>query len=377
MARRWTLLALLLPGVLAAAGGDDAQTLDRAIAELERRQQALQSERGQVHEELARLEEAMGRLAGRLRELAQQDRRLRSQAAELEEARKERRAELAELRRQLAELIRAAYLAGREERLKLLLNQEDPALVGRMLAYHDYLARERSEKIEASRRLLAEIEALSEEIEAKRRRLERLTAEVGEQRRQLAERNEARQALLARIDAQLKAAGERLRQMREDRRRLARVIEASAQALRALEPPGGIAFAKRRGKLRWPLEGRLGARFGTEKIADLRWDGVIIWAPEGREVKAVHPGRVAYADWLRGYGLLLIIDHGDGYMTLYGHNQALLKELGDWVTEGEVIGLAGRSGGLRRAGIYFGIRHQGKAVDPARWCRRGKGRRVG
>jgi septal ring factor EnvC (AmiA/AmiB activator) len=112
-------------------------------------------------------------------------------------------------------------------------------------------------------------------------------------------------------------------------------------------------------------------------VGELRWDGVLISAPEGQEVRAVHHGRVAFADWLRGFGLLLIIDHGDGYMTLYGHNQSLFKETGEWVEAGEPVALVGTSGGRARAGVYFGIRHQGRPVDPGAWCRASRGNRMG
>jgi septal ring factor EnvC (AmiA/AmiB activator) len=129
------------------------------------------------------------------------------------------------------------------------------------------------------------------------------------------------------------------------------------------------SFAALKGKLPWPLAGRTVVRFGSRRRpSGLRWDGLVIAAPLGTEVRAVHRGRVAFSDWLRGFGLLLILDHGDGYMTLYGYNQSLFKEVGEWVETGEPVALAGRSGGRLSPGVYFGIRVHGKPVNPIKWC---------
>ncbi len=136
-------------------------------------------------------------------------------------------------------------------------------------------------------------------------------------------------------------------------------------------------FKALRGGLEWPARGRLVSLFGTQRAGNLKWDGVVIAAKEGSEVKAIHHGRVAFSDWLRGFGLLMIIDHGDGYMSLYGHNQSLFKETGDWVEPGETIAVMGNSGGQRNAGVYFGIRYKGKAVNPKKWCKRVTGNRIG
>jgi septal ring factor EnvC (AmiA/AmiB activator) len=359
------------------ANSREREVLRRAIEELQRQQQRTRAERDGVSAELAALEREIGSLASRLRNLSRERQQLEARHARLLRERKEQEAALDQTRRELAALVRAAYLAGREERLKLFLNQEDPALLSRILGYHDYFTRARSEKLRQLRQRLEEVARLSQEVSDQQQALEQLAKQVSEERQRLAVRNRERKSVLTRLERRLRDEGERLRRMREDEQRLARVVARSQQALQQLKLPDQPEFGEQKGRLIWPLQGRLAITFGTEKIGNLRWDGVIIKAPEGREVKAVHSGRVAYADWLRGYGLLIIIDHGDGYMTLYGHNQSLFKETGDWVSEGEVIGLAGRSGGLRESGIYFGIRHKGRAVNPVRWCRGKSGRKVG
>ena len=141
-------------------------------------------------------------------------------------------------------------------------------------------------------------------------------------------------------------------------------------SLPAMAPAApGARFASLKGRLPLPLAGRVTARFGDDKgIGQLKWRGAFIAAREGQEVRAVHRGRVAYADRLRGFGLLLILEHGDGYMTLYGHNQSLYREVGEWVDAGQVIAAAGNTGDAPQAGVYFEIRHDGEPDDPLRWC---------
>ena len=375
------LLLVLGRGVAArdssADSSKNAERLRHAIEELRHQQQRLKGQRGQLDQALAELDRRIGTIAQRLRELQTERRALDRRLRLLKKQQQKKRREVAALRRELAALVRGAYLAGREERLKLLLNQEDPARISRVLAYHDYLSRTRAEKLRALQDGLKELIRLSSELEEKQRQRRRVAEQLDQERRSLRAQKKQQKRLLANIDKQLRQGDLRLKRMQEDMRRLESVVQESARALQALGAPEQKPFRVRRGRLHWPLAGRIAVHFGAHKIGSLRWEGVIIKAPEGRAVKAVHGGRVAYADWLRGYGLLLIIDHGDGYTTLYGHNQSLLKEVGDWVEEGETIGFAGRSGGFSYPGIYFGIRHAGKPVNPVKWCRRPKGSKTG
>ena len=200
-----------------------------------------------------------------------------------------------------------------------------------------------------------------------------------DEQQQLAASRQQRQQVLGALDRDLQDKGARLARLKQDEQELQALIRKLQETIDDLpevktdERP----LKSLKGRLNWPLKGRMLARFGSRKAGNLRWDGVMIGTPEGRKVKAVHRGRVAFADWLRGYGLLLIIDHGDGYMTLYGNNQSLFKETGEWVEASEPVALAGSSGGRPEPGIYFGIRVKGKAVNPRKWCRRTKGNRVG
>ena len=202
--------------------------------------------------------------------------------------------------------------------------------------------------------------------------LARLNGELGEGDRKL----KARQQEQARLDELLKTIEATLaRQAREaEQRRLAASAGPAAskaagpQVSSSVPSPGGT-FAQARGKLPWPVDGRLLARFGTPRSdSRLKWDGVLIGAPAGTRVRAIHDGRVVFADWLRGAGLLLIVDHGGGYLSLYGHNQSLLKGAGERVRAGEAIATVGSSGGQDSPALYFAIRQQGQPSDPLRWC---------
>lgn len=273
--------------------------------------------------------------------------------------------------------LRSTYITGRQERLRVLLNQQDPALLSRALAYYEYFNRARARRMQEIQHRIDRLATIETDIHSREKELAQLKRDRQAEKQVLEQAQVQRQQIIAQLTQDLTQRGAILENLEQDEAQLNILLKGIQQVLQDLDNPQQQLFQKLRGKLPWPAKGRITASFGSSKIGSLRWDGVIITAREGQELRAVHAGRVAYADWLRGYGLLLIIDHGDAYMSLYGHNQSLFKETGDWVESGDVIGLVGRSGGQANPGIYFGIRHNGKAVNPARWCRKGKGKRVG
>lgn len=374
---------LLWSAAIAATSGDEQRARLEALREriggLQADIQVKEGDRSELSHRLQEAEQQIGRLARRLRVLDGRLARQREHIAALHQDQDRQRVALDEQRAALARQIRAAYAMGRQERLKILLNQQDPATVSRVMAYYDYLSRARAAKMASIRQRSAE---LAETERATRAEERQLAALRGEQERELAamQRSQAqRRQVVAQLTAELTDQGRQLDRLQRDERELERLIRGIGEALADIpaEHLQQVDFGGLRGRLPWPAEGRLVRQFGTPKLGSLVWDGVMIAAPEGNEVRAVHHGRVAFADWLRGFGLLLIVEHGDGYMTLYGHNQSLFKEAGDWVDVNEPIALVGSSGGRERAGVYFGIRHQGRAVDPVRWCRRPQRGRVG
>jgi len=335
-------------------------------------------ERDTLTEELARQERQIGDLTRRLRELDLQITAQRARLAELEGEKSYWGEIVAQHSEVLGELLRAAYVVGRQERLKLILNQENAAVVSRMVVYYDYLNRDRVNRIRAAEDSLAALKRIEAGITEEERRLLSLESETIAEQAKLQQSRQERGRLLARLDEDIRDRGSQLAELEQNAERMESLLVDLQRKLEeaTLAGPSQESFSERRGALMWPAAGRLAERFGAPRRGSgLPWDGVVISAREGSEVRAVFPGQVVFSDWLRGFGLLLIIDHGDGYMTLYGHNQTLFKGAGEQVQAGEVVALAGRSGGRSEAGVYFAIRHQGKPVDPRKWCqaaRRGK-----
>jgi septal ring factor EnvC (AmiA/AmiB activator) len=214
---------------------------------------------------------------------------------------------------------------------------------------------------------------LEQEIAAERAELSRLHDQRQARALTLTQRQQERQQLLARLQEQMRSKGTELEQLTRDEQRLQELVRSLRELLSDIPAAPGDSrpFPSRKGKLDWPVQGSLVASFGSRRaVGDLTWRGILIRAPRGAEVRAVSHGRVAFADWLRGFGLLIIVDHGDGYMTLYGHNQGLYKEAGEWVETGEVIAGVGDGGDLGEAGLYFEVRHKGRPVNPASWMAR-------
>lgn len=266
--------------------------------------------------------------------------------------------------------IRAAYEIGNQEYLKVLLNQEDPNEIARMLAYYDYFNEARVDQIVNYNQTLTELDNVSQALALEVIQLEQNQALLETQRSALAvNQNEKEHALRALI-AQISSTGTEISKLVEDRSRLEKLLERLHTSLANIPTPGSAQpFSGMQGKLQLPATGKISHRFGHQRNqGKLRWHGVFIDAPEGDPVYAVHYGRVVFSDWLRGFGLLLIISHGEGYMSLYGHNQVLYRETGDWVTAGDMIATVGDSGGQNKTGLYFEIRIGGKPSDPQKWC---------
>ncbi len=381
----WPLLVVcLLP--TPPAWGDDLsrreqqlQKLQQRMAGIRARLDAARGQRTELNRQLEHSEQAIGRLARRLRVLQGQLKRQGQRVQALRDNERQQGEALQRQRALLARQIRAAYTMGRQEQLRILLNQEDPAGVSRLLTYYDYLNRERARRMADIRQQLQRLSETRKTMELEQQRLAHLEREQRERKLALEKEQFARRKVVAQLAHEIEGQGAHLSRLHKDEKQLQALLQGLQQALADIpvETSRQISFSKVRGRLPWPVKGVIRKAFGDPKIGQLRWDGVMIAAPEGREVRAVHAGRVAFADWLRGFGLLLIVDHGDGYMTLYGHNQSLFKEAGDWVDKGETIATAGNTGGRRETGVYFAIRHKGRPVNPVRWCRKARGRRVG
>ncbi len=357
----------------------ELQQLRQRIGQLQAEISSKEGKQSELGQRLQESEREIGVIARGLRVLGG---RLERQAERLRALHDQEEGQSHALERErelLAQQVRSAYVVGRQEQFRILLNQQDPAVLTRTLAYYDYLNRERARRMQAIRRQLDDLASTRAEIGTQQSRLEKLQEQQQAQKQSLEQEQLARRGVLLALAGELKDQSLQLERLRKDEQQLDSLLRGLQDALADVSagPVEQLPFAKVRGKLEWPVRGRIRHSFGETKIGKLEWDGVMIGTPEGSEIRAVHAGRIAFADWLRGFGLLLIIDHGDGFMTLYGHNQSLFKEAGDWVDAGEPVAAAGNTGGQKKSGVYFAIRRHGKAIDPQQWCRRTKGKSVG
>jgi septal ring factor EnvC (AmiA/AmiB activator) len=368
------LTAIAAPA--AAAHPEDARKAEEQLqavkAEIERvtrEVSAEQVERDRLTRELRGAELAVAHARDALADVRHERAEDAARRAALATEKRTREAQLEENRAALAGQMRAAYLIGRQEPFKLLLNQKDPALAGRMFAYYSYFGRARAGQIhliEDDVRRLAELDA---ELEAEDAKLAELEKEQRAQLTGLEQARERRNHVLVSLEVQSRSRAQNLERLRAQQSGLEKLVRELRAAMERFPVEGNDAFTRLRGKLAWPVTGRLLARFGDTRAGGVRWDGVLVATERGAPVKAVCQGRVIYADWLPGLGLLAIVDHGDGYLSLYGHNERLYKAAGEQVAAGDTIAAAGDSGGSPRPELYFEIRKGGKPVDPRPWFR--------
>ncbi|QVM91791.1 murein hydrolase activator EnvC [Pseudomonas entomophila] len=422
------LSCLLAPAFAADERAQTQQQLDATrqdIAELKKMLGKLQEEKSGVQKDLKATETDIGNLEKQVEALQQELKKTEGELERLDHEKKKLQSARSEQQRLIAIQARSAYQNnGREEYLKLLLNQQNPEKFARTLSYYDYLSKARTEQLRTFNETLRQLANVEQDIGRQQEQLLAQRADLDSQRQALESERGKRQQVLAKLNSDMKERDQKLQAREQDQADLGKVLKTIEETLarqareaeearqRALlakqeeekrlkeqalaaardntpeETPKkarttlgpvvssdgasyGGAFSAARGKLPWPVNGRLLARFGDARGGDARakWDGVMIGASAGTQVRAVHGGRVVFADWLRGAGLLVILDHGNGYLSLYGHNQSLLKSAGDIVKAGEAISTVGDSGGQDSAGLYFAIRQQGRPSDPAQWCR--------
>ena len=273
----------------------------------------------------------------------------------------------------LKDQIRAAHAGGKLEYMKLLFNQQDPSKLGRILVYYDYLNKARLEKIHLLNTTLEKLIQVEKEIITEHQRWKTLEAELEQENQRLSKLKTDRQVVISQLNISLQNNSKQLKELETNEQDLISLLDALKQSTATLIPEESLhGLSKFKGKLNWPVKGRLKESFGSARGSDdMSWSGVLIAADEGEKVNAIHNGRIVYSDYLRGFGLIIIIDHGDGYMSLYGHNEALFKRSGDWVEAGEQIATVGQSGGYPTTGLYFEIRLRSKALNPVGFIRRG------
>lgn len=375
---KWLLPLLLCCWVLIpVASAQDAQAtaaqlerLKRDIAQLQQRVADREKQRQDEQQGLAQAERSINRVMTDLRALDQELQQLDVNMQDLQAQRTELETALAERRELVEQLIQEQYRQGRQPRLMLLLKQEDPERLDRMLRYYDHLNLELTQQLQTYQQQLQQLGQTHQDIGSTEQQIaerrERLTAE----QQQLEKARADRQAALTRLNQVQQEEQQRLTSLRRDQQELEALLAEIQRSLEASRlAQDSQEFATLKGRLPWPVQGNLLRTFGSQR-SGVSFEGLLIAGRTGADVRAVHHGRVVFSDWLRGYGLVMILDHGGGYMSLYGHNQTLLREPGDWVSAGQAIATVGNSGGHEETGLYFAIRHQGKPVNPSEWLSR-------
>lgn len=269
---------------------------------------------------------------------------------------------------ELAKQIRSAYMTGNYDFAKMLLNQKDAANFERTITYYQYLNKARKEQIDSFNTLVKELQLVRVKLIESQSELESLKSKQISQQSVLKSQLSDRQTTMIKLQTSIESDEAKIAQLQINEKNL---MDALARAQQRVEQQNislaGLSNLK--GNLLMPAKGNLRRMFGRFRQGQIKWKGIVIYGNSGDDVIAIHDGKVLYADWLRGFGLVTVLDHGDGFMSLYGHNQALLKQVGDSVTAGESVALLGQSGGQSRPNLYFEIRHKGKPVNPVSWLK--------
>lgn len=395
------LRALTLLTCVALAGpawAGKAESSKEALSDLKEKIESLKKEldnKQQAHTEAAdslkQSEQSISEANRKLHELSQQQKSNRATLQNLQQEKSTLDQTIQQQQRQLSQQLYQQYLNGQQSYLQVLLTQRDPGAISRELHYYGYVARARAGLIRDLKQNLRQVTTLNQQTTTALKQISDLKAEQEAQRKALEMEKAERRKVLSKLATQIKAQRGEISKLRRDEKRLSDLVTRLARIVPATPKPqksaknrpeetrsndsvptqafSGGTFTALKGKLHLPVRGKLANRFGTAREdAGISWKGLFIQAGEGEEVRAIADGRVVFADWLRGFGNLLIVDHGGGYMSLYGNNQAVLKRVGDAVNAGDTVASVGNSGGNETSGLYFEMRHQSRPFDPLSWC---------
>lgn len=366
------LLIMLTSSVTLANDEVRLNDLKQEIKKLEQWLHTAKDEYSQLDQALRKSDLEMAEL---LKKVEQTRQELKEEQTRLKKLRLEQK-QLQHLqtkhRQHLAEQIRAAQQLGDQGPLKLLLHQDDPQQAQRMMRYFDYFNRARIRNINQILAELTRLETIEEQVAAQEQKLQATEGRLLQQNRKLAARKKEQQTLFSRLSKQLSSNQQRLKRKQTDRKRLERLLgEVQTLLVNSPRQKDERPFRAMKGKLPRPAKGKVLKAFGNNNRNNLsRWEGWLIKTHEGQKIRAIHHGRVVFSDWLRGFGLLTIIDHGRGYLSLYAHNQTLFHDVGAWVNQGDVLSLAGLNADTGKPGLYFEIRYKGNPQDPAGWLSR-------
>jgi septal ring factor EnvC (AmiA/AmiB activator) len=363
---------LLLPLQATAAEDEKAKLADlkNAISTLEKQLNKRDKDKNKLAAELKKNEIAASASSKKIRLLNSQINTRNAKLTDLGKQQTELKLGIQKQNVAVSEQLATAYKMGAQEPIKLLLNQEDPQQLARLFKYYNYVVDARNEKIAQYMGDVEQLSTVRNQVSEEKRSLDSAKAELEKDQQQLLANNERRQATLKQLDASLQSDKSKLDKLLKQRTALEELLKNVRSVVKKMAlktPPGGQSFASQKGQLSWPLKGKVAHSFGSNRSGSLNWDGWLISAKIGEPVAAVHDGQVIFSNYMRGFGLLIILNHGDGYMSLYAHNEELLKDTGDWVLSNETISRAGDTGGLNKPALYFEIRKKGQPADPKQW----------
>ena len=345
------------------------EDLKEEIADIDEWLADAEEDRSSLEQQLSGLEQEIGWLTRERRELRQQAREQQQRLTKLGKEETKLTRVLESQRDSLKKQIRAAWMEGDAPAVKVLLNEIDPDKIARTMTYYEYLSRDTMDRLEAFAANLSQLKETQKQVKAGRMRLAELEENVADRQQKLSSSKKEREQTLTALKTDISNRLSEREELEEDRKRLEKLLREVEEAITNIPTPNeSDPFGSLKNKLPWPAEGKIVRNFGDSYASGkLKHNGLLINTAEEGDVKAVHYGRVVFANWLRGFGLITILDHGDGYMTLYGHSSSLFTSPGDWVEAGEAIAQAGRTGGTNDPAVYFEVRHNGKPDNPRRW----------
>lgn len=390
MASAWPARAIFLAAGLAcafnthAAPKDDLSGLRERIKALQKEVESAEGKKTDATDALKQSEQAISTANRRLRELAQQQESVGATLSQVQREGRDTQGKIGNQQALLGQLLSHYHLHGQHDSLKILLNQQDPNQLARQLHYYTYLSRTRAALIESLRTNLAHSRELAQLYQEKSAELEQVKSEQARQKVQLEKDKQARKTVLLRINQKITSQRHEIGRLQRDEKRLTQLIERLSRlaqpkkkkiasvynrSLPTPEPSGG-ALQQLKGKLHLPVRGELVNRFGSQREdSGATWKGLFIKSAAGQDVKCIANGQVVFSDWLRGFGNIVIVDHGDDYMSLYGNNETLYKQAGETVRAGDAVAAVGNSGGIAETGLYFEMRHKSRPFDPLGWVK--------
>jgi len=365
------------PSVYASEKAQKQDELKTLHAKIERMKLAIdvkENSKSQYARQLKSIERDVGIMSRKIRSSEDKIKKKRVEMEKLKQLRTRHQRQLVQENKFLAQQVYAAFTLGQQEKLKLLFSPTNPGMLQRNLVYYQYFSEARVELIDTVEQNITRILEAEASINQIQLALNNSHKILKAQKSALDKDKSKRKQIISSIDQQLKKQGGDLSRLEGEASQLQKLISSIREILIETPEPklDRRTFAKQKGDLAWPVKGKVAKLFGKQKkSSNLQWQGIMIYAAAGNHVRAVSHGRVAFADWLRGFGYLIIIDHGNSYLSLYGHNESLFKSAGEWVESGDIIGTIGSSGGQQKPGLYFEIRKKGKPQNPTRWCRTG------